>query len=340
MKGFMKRILMLSSVLVFGAAIPCSAQNNGLPGAAPAVADNPAVPGEPPKATSSRSRRPSTAPGGMLSEATQFTVAKSFSSKNSRGDSIPPVIIRFTETDAKANADLEQDLYVMARVLSRMLERADNDHIEYKMKVPMLLTGAGKSVRPMYIEGTGPLFMVKVNFPLMSAPKTPVKAVKQTPDSEWNEAERDLYGAGTVDSGDDDGGNANYNEDQVEMLKREIITALKNAANIRGLKADEFVNVTVFGQSVPRSRATSSRGDGKDIQLGLVSGSVYESGSGGKGTVLSLRARKADIDAFSSGKLEYDSFKTKVSTAAYIGSGAGMTSINSWLQESNGRYRQ
>ena len=56
--------------------------------------------------------------------------------------------------------------------------------------------------------------------------------------------------------------------------------------------------------------------------------------------MLSLRARKADIDAFSSGKLEYDSFKTKVSTAAYVGSGAGMTSINSWLLESGGRLRQ
>jgi hypothetical protein len=338
MKGPMKRILLLSSALVFGATMVCLAQKADAPGTPP-TADNPNVPGEPPKTTSIRARRSGNGVSAGISGG-QLAVTSSFSSKSSRGDSIPPVIIRFTEPDAKANADLEQDLYVMARVLSRMLERSDTDHVEYKMKVPMLLTGAGKSVRPMYIEGTGPLFMVKVNFPLTSAPKAAVKVVKQTLETEWNEAERDLYGAGTVDSGDDDGGNANYNEDQVEMLKREIITALKNAANIRGLKTDEFVNVTVFGQSAPRSRATSSRGEGKDIQLGLVSGSVYESGSGGKGTVLSLRARKADIDAFSSGKLEYDSFKTKVSTAAYVGSGAGMTSINSWLLESGGRLRQ
>jgi hypothetical protein len=336
MKGPMKRILLLSSALVFGTTTLCLAQKPESPGA-PTALDNPTAPGEPPKTTANRSRRTG---NGMISGGGQLAVANSFSSKSSRGDSIPPVIIRFTEPDAKANADLEQDLYVMARVLSRMLERSEGDHVEYKMKVPMLLTGAGKSVRPMYIEGTGPLFMVKVNFPLTSAPKAAVKAVKQTPETEWNEAERDLYGAGSVDPGDDDGGNANYNEDQVEMLKREIITALKNAANIRGLKADEFVNVTVFGQSAPRSRGTSSRGEGKDIQLGLASGSVYESGAGGKGTVLSLRARKADIDAFSSGKLEYDSFKTKVSTAAYVGSGAGMTSINSWLLESGGRLRQ
>jgi hypothetical protein len=336
----MKRILLLGSVLILGTATPCLAQNKAEPLGAPPTVDNPGAPGEPSKTPSNRSRRPGNTASAGIGGVGQFAITSSYSSsKTSRGDSIPPVIIRFSETDAKANADLEQDLYVMARVLSRMLERSEGDRIEHKMGVPMLLTGAGKSVRPMYIEGTGPLFMVKVNFPLTSAPKVPAKAVKQTPETEWNEAERDLYGAGTVDPADDDGGNASYNEDQVEMLKREIITALKNAGNIRGLKADEFVNVTVFGQSVPRSRTSSSRGEGKDIQLGLASGSIYESGSGGKGTVLSLRARKADIDAFASGKLDFESFKTKVSTAAYAGSGAGMTSINSWLQESSSRLR-
>ena len=55
---------------------------------------------------------------------------------------------------------------------------------------------------------------------------------------------------------------------------------------------------------------------------------------------MALRVRKGDIDAFSGGKLDFDAFKAKVSTTAYIGSGAGMTSINSWLQESSRSYRQ
>ena len=45
--------------------------------------------------------------------------------------------------------------------------------------VPMLLTGSGRSVRPMYLEGMGPLFMIKVNFPLMPPAKAEEKTASQ-----------------------------------------------------------------------------------------------------------------------------------------------------------------
>jgi hypothetical protein len=221
------------------------------------------------------------------------------------------VVIRFSESDPTANAELEQDLYVMARVLSRMLERADNEQVEYKMKVPIVLTGAGKSVRPMYIEGVGPLFMIKVNFPVMAAPKPGApKTEPAVTDSEWLEAEKDLFG-NVEYSADDATNDSTYNEDKVAMLKREIITAIKNATNIRGFKPEEHMNVAVFGQS-----ASSRKND---------------SAGASRGTVLTMRVRKSDIDAFAADKLNVESFTAKVSTTTYLGSGADMTSVNSWL---------
>jgi hypothetical protein len=261
---------------------------------APAAALNaPGEPGKPPRAT----RR---------SGATTY-------SATTRADSIPPVVVRFSPVDPQANAALEQDIAVMARVLSRTLERADAEKLNYKMGVPLLLTGAGKSVRPMYIEGTGPLFMIKVSFPVTLAAKTePRPAPEETEDSEWEQAERDVYGDGEEPAEDRP---SNFKQEQVDLLKRELLAAMKNATHIRNLGSNEFVNVVVFGQ--PLSSRSSPR----------------DSAAEAKGTVLTLRARKADIDSFAAGKLDEGAFRTRVTANSYYGSGAGLTSINSWLLE-------
>lgn len=317
----MKHTSLLTALMALGAVTLCFGQ---VPGAPPAVVETPA-PDDVPKAAS-RARR--TSPAAGAPSETQLAISALFSSKTSRGDSIPPVVIRFSESDPKANAELEQDLFIMARVLSRMLERADKAQIEYKMNVPMVLTGAGKSVRPMYIEGVGPLFMIKVNFPVMPAPKVvATKGQPQAVDSEWHEAERDLFGSNVEFLVDEATNDTAYDEDKVTALKREILTAIKNAANIRGLKPEEFVNVAVFGQTVSvRKVMESGNGQGQVMARRLAS----EPGAT-KGTVMTLRVRKSDIDALAAGKLDADAFKTKVSTATYLGSGTGITSINSWL---------
>lgn len=330
----MKRIILITT-----AAVLCGTglgRAQGLPGlggfGAGGAAESVAVPKTPP--------RRSAAPGsGVPVTVTSDSVTYfSSSSSSSRGDSIPPVMIRFATPDAKTSAALEEDLFVMARVLSRTLERAEADKVSYKMNVPMLLTGSGRSVRPMYVDGMGPLFMIKVNFPLIPSPKPEEKAVKKTQDdSEWDAARGDLFDEAEVVYEDASSGKS-YKEEQVELLKKELVGALKNAARIRGLGAEEFVNIAVFGQS-SGTRVKVVTGPGAGGGLSITSGS-YSSGelaSAGKGSVLTLRAKKSDIDAFASGKLDTTAFKSKVAITAYPGSGAGASSINSWIQESGSR---
>ncbi len=88
-----------------------------------------------PRSGAPRLRRVGVPAGGYGGGATVFS--------NSKGDSIPPVMIRFSQPDAKTSAGLEEDLFVMARVISRTLDRADaeNGKVLTKMGVPMLLTG-------------------------------------------------------------------------------------------------------------------------------------------------------------------------------------------------------
>jgi len=324
----MKRII--ATLCAIGVPLVGIAQRNSERPTAPAVEP---APGEKGAARSPRLGGGGFGGGGLV--PTTPPLSPITSGKVSRGDSIPPVIIRFSASDAKANAELEQDLYVMARVLSRMLERAAGEQVEWRMNIPMVLTGAGKSVRPMYIEGTGPLFMIKVNFPVMPPPKAaPAGATAHTSDSEWVEAERDVFGKDDVDyPADAAPSRSGFNEDRVELLKREVMTALKNATNIRGLKPEEFVNIAVFGQ------ANSGRVKSAESESRVRTTLSFEPAAA-KGTVLTLRVRKSDIDAFAGGKVDFDAFKASVATAAYAGSGAGLTSINSWLQDASKSWGQ
>lgn len=324
----MKRVLLLTTAAgLFGFASFCSAQKSPEPGTPPGAPASAETAGG---ATAKSSRR-RTAPLAMP-ESSGSSLGGNYFTTGSRGDLVPPVMIRFSEMDAKASAALEEDLFVMARVISRTLERAHADVVDYKLNVPMLLTGSGRSVRPLYIEGLGPLFMIKVNFPLLPAPKGNAQANKPAPaDSEWTTAHREVFGTAEVAWPDESPArNSIYNEEKVELLKKELLGGLRNASNIRGLAPGEFVNIAVFGHASLRGKSSyagrgGGYGDTNPAEYGV-----------DKGSVLTLRARKSDIDAFAAGKLDTDAFRTKVLMTAYFGSGNGITSINSWIQENAG----
>jgi hypothetical protein len=50
-----------------------------------------------------------------------------------------------------------------------------------------------------------------------------------------------------------------------------------------------------------------------------------------RGTVLTLRVKKSDVDAFAKGSLSYEEFQQRATVNAYVGSGHGITSLNSWI---------
>jgi hypothetical protein len=335
----MKQILLITMAAgLFAQTAICLAQNKE-----PAVEPPAGIAPSPPVGQNnvSRGSRRATTSSPANNAANGFGSGTTIFS-SSKGDAIPPVMIRFSQPDAKTSAGLEEDLFVMARVISRTLDRADaeNGKVAYKMNVPMLLTGSGRSVRPMYLEGLGPLFMIKVSFPLLPPPKAEEKTVrKTTTDTEWDEAQKEILG-GTETWVEDADHNSNYNEEQVELLKKELIGSLKSAANMRGLKPDEFVNIAVFGHAPPLRVKSFSYPKTGDVGIGLPATAVVvqpsAAANASKGSVLTLRAKKSDIDAFASGKLDADAFSAKVMTASYAGSGIGITSINSWIQEKTG----
>lgn len=302
-----------------------------------------------------------------------YTVGPSASSSSG----IAPLIVRFSGGDEATNAVLEEDLNIMGHLIEHSLQNAVADGApEVKSGIPILLSDA-RSVRGMYLDGFGAMFMIKVRFPVF-APSVPEPKEPPPPasDSEWDRAKRELYGEAEGRSADMAlmGGGSQYDAGQVEELKTVLLQTLKSASNIHNLKPDDFIAITVFGQPsafVSARKSRVSRSDSSNLfsptptpprtELSLsrqiTADKIYmnvdpdqkpRAGTAARevaivlrgpsqGSVLTLRVRRSDVDAFAKGKLDFEAFQKKAEQNSYLGSGYGVTSINSWSKIGNSR---
>jgi len=349
MNRFMKRIVLTCAMAVTLCAI---ALGQGQP-AEPTPAKEPAPVNAPPI----KRNKPANLGFGAVAGGTGV-YSYSSGSVGSRSSGVPPVVVRFSGSDDEANAAMEEDLTVMTHLIERSLEHGiGEDAPDEKLGIRMLYSEGGRSVRAVYLEGFGPLFMIKVGFPVFASGNAEAKEPAPASDTEWDKAKRDLYGANEerVANAVGIGGGSRFDPEQVDALKKVLLQSLKNAANIRNLKPADFVAFTVFGQpvtvvqvkksrtrsasnSTPPSAETSAsrksstdagRADQKAQATGLARASDLLRSST-QGTVLSLRAKKSDVDDFASGKLDFESFAKKTEQHSYPGNGYGITSINSW----------
>lgn len=290
--------------------------------------------------------------------------------RSSRG-SVPPVVVQFSSADETTVRDLSEDLDVMTHILDQSLAEGADEAPQQRMGINLLFSGSQRLVRALYLEDFGALFMVKVNFPLQGAaeqkPKEPSKG-----DNDWERARREVLGISDPSRAHDlVESQIAYDPKRVEDLKSFLVRALKNASNIRHLKADEAVTISVFGSpslsagaresgsDAPAPRTSSSkrvevrRGGGEaqvesQLQAGekqlhaaqraladvtRAFGGITANSSYGQGTVLTVRVKKSDVDAFSKGDLDEDAFTKKVGFNAYTGAGHGVASVNSWIGE-------
>jgi hypothetical protein len=323
----------------------------GQPTASAAVAPKPVE--EAPKASSPRRVTVKPSPQLAISENNYPVAVYGYSSRTS-SDSVPPVVIQFGAKDASAIDAMEEDLAVMTHIIDRAVDRV-GEEVPDALGVPLVYTSGGRSVRALYLDGFGPLIMVKVNFPVHSPATTEAKTPDKQESSEWEDARLHLYGGNREISVRGSSSAVPYDAGRVEALKKQLITALKNASNMKGVKPDESVSVTVFG-----SPAAVAGGDAFGAGVGRGGGtrpgnSLPGGGKGGdvvyerqgasanlelarttlQGTVLTLRAKKSDIDAASKGSLDEEAFTKKVTVSTYAGNGYGLKSVNSWVRSSS-----
>jgi hypothetical protein len=235
-----------------------------------------------------------------------------------------PLVVRTGEIDPKTLSNIQEDLAVMSRILSKAVEReAGKDGHDSAMGIVISTLPGGRRPQSIYLEGYGALFLLNVRFPLVPPTSKDQEKSEKATDTTWEQTKRELYAtqdrAGTVriwDAAPNPGG-AEYDADQVEALKKNLIESLKNAANIREVKPDESISIAVFGtrpgpivNRIKRTYRTGGTNRGEVLRVGDAIGGKGESN-------LTIRAKKADIDAFAKGELDVEQFGKRVSVAAY-----------------------
>jgi hypothetical protein len=230
-------------------------------------------------------------------------------------EDIAPVVVQFSADNDNLDS-LHEDLSIMGLMIRKAMETGPDDGALKKPEISFRLTSSS-SVRTMYLEGFGAVVFVKVGFPLLGSAASPTPA-PEAADSEWDRAKQDLFAENRKALRLDSGGGRPYDAGQVEKVKNQILGALKEATNLRSIKPADFVAVTIFGPP-----AATSGQVGAEL----------------RGTVLTIKVKKSDIDALAANKLDADKFKEKAAITAYPGTGYGLTSINSWAKGGGNQIR-
>ena len=263
----------------------------------------------------------------------------------------PATVIHFSQPEPRTMDALQEDLNVLSFLLQKKLEDAIGENSPtYRMGIPLLLRSGQRSIESLYLDGFGALFTLNVNFPLLAPPVTRPKETDTAPRSDdWDKARKEIYGVREPR----EAGNpyaaavAPYDAEQVGALKRTLLEALKNAANVRGLKPEESAVVTVFGTEAVEAAAGTPGGAGGGggphsgaglfeiprvaTSGGYGGGGVFDPNTAtsasagmpafavGRGTVLTVRVRKSDAESYAKGKLSFEQFQEKANISAYIG---------------------
>jgi len=249
------------------------------------------------------------------------------------------LVIPTAEIQPQDLVTMMEDMTVMCRIFDKRLEQSNLTSGRFttgsRIILPMPFSWGSRSTGAMYIQGYGALFLTKVDFLLSPPPEAPEEEEKETEediDPVWEQMKQEMYEPEDVSRRRRTGDRPEekYDAEKVEELKETLIKTLKHATNIRGLKPDESVILTVTGkagQSGPFVTGVYKSGDSKYITTGSAG-----AGSGSLSpTVLTIRAKKSDIDAFAEGKLSFEKFteKTQLLSYSYLGENVGGPSRSS-----------
>jgi hypothetical protein len=219
-----------------------------------------------------------------------------------------------------------EDLSIMSRIIEKGLSQdlAGASGVDGLFAFDMSRAGAsiGPGVlfpatgrtKPMYVGGYGAVFFLQVDFSLLPPPDLPQQsATAEKVDPVWAEAKRSMLEPDSVLSSPYDEAAPTprpYSRENVEALKEQLIATMKHATNIQAIDPNEWVVLVVQGTARAAGETHilfDERGDPRSQAANLLFGK----------TVLTLRARKTDVDLYAAGKLDRTQFEQHLQVISY-----------------------
>jgi hypothetical protein len=254
------------------------------------------------------------------------------------------LVIRSSELDPKEQASLEEDLAVM----SHLLEKSVGSSLGLQTQggpvlgVNLVFAPGHNPTRGLYLEGYGTLFTLSVGLPLLPSPKNDEEKENPSTDSAWSEARQEVYGQQRMDGKAVYVRGEEYDERKVNRLKDAVLESLRNATHIRGLKGDDWVTVCVCGgqsmivkvsdqdirqeltdlrkqETELRTRYTDTWPTVRNVRDKIQALELQLAGKQPRSTMLTIRVKKSDVDAFAKDKLNLDDFRKKAKIMPYAG---------------------
>jgi hypothetical protein len=270
-----------------------------------------------------------------LERAVSELTLRTYLSSNPSRESDGPVMVHFGSWDDQTRGQVEEDLLVMSRLIERKLAPLTETSSAGRRRGLLISSSGARAVRSFYFDGFGAVFMLRVRMSLVAPDDAAESVSDRAADRSWEQAWRDVFG----DTEEDDGpglgdiNGANFDTNDVIRLKSALLLALKHASNIRHLKSDEMISLTVFGTSPPRSKAEigkapsrrtavdnsepKSDGPASEKRPETKTERARDRSRADQATVFTVRVKKRDVDAFANNDLTPEQFRQKTVMHAY-----------------------
>ena len=221
------------------------------------------------------------------------------------GGAASVLVIPSAAIETKDLLTISEDLKVMSRIFESNLRAVGiaptggglflSSHNAF---TALLHRGRG-AIQSIYLQGYGSLFLIKVDSPFSAPPETPQEEgtdQEQKGDEVWERMRQEMYEPQRLAKSKADDKARKYDPEKVESLKTTLVESLKHAANIRNLKPEESVILTVAGSGdfagdpamITTRRSIVVNGHSRITQ-------EPSSNTASSPTVLVIRAKKAGL---------------------------------------------
>jgi len=255
----------------------------------------------------------------------------------------PPcvVVVPAGQIEEPQIAHLGEDLSIMSRVLEKALRQAVGEGQAPAVGSAFAPLLGRQESQAFYLAGWGAVFVTSVGFPLTAPGEAQQERPAEEPQSLWDETKREMQGgppSGGFGFAGAPGGAAafgigppagtvwpRYDAARVEQLKTTLLETLREASHIREMAEDD--SVVVIAWAAPETGAFYNLA-GRTDQLAVAwttptapgvptsrKAAVPGAFPAGARAVLTVQAKKGDIDAFAGGKLTLEEFRKRATVA-------------------------